>query len=144
LEFKKGQKSLEEKRIEKLLRKHAKEIYKLRKTKSIKGQLDVQSFKEKMAFFTSVKAQVPILGGEESEEEGGAAGGLAGSLLSSCSSTPRLEEKEDVLKEGTSTETVNTITGEEEACSSTNSTPTPNIQSERFSYDIDPELGAFV
>ena len=45
LEFKKGQKSLEEKRIEKLLKKHAKEIYKLRKTKSIKGQLDVQSFK---------------------------------------------------------------------------------------------------
>ena len=45
LEFKKGQKSLEEKRIEKLLRKHAKEIYKLRKTKSIAGQLDVQSFK---------------------------------------------------------------------------------------------------
>ena len=45
LEFKKGQKSLEEKRIEKLLKKHAKEIYKLRKTKSIQGQLDVQSFK---------------------------------------------------------------------------------------------------
>ena len=45
LEFKKGQKSIEEKRIEKLLKKHAKEIYKLRKTKSIKGQLDVQSFK---------------------------------------------------------------------------------------------------
>merc|ERR1719328_478685 len=70
LEFKKGQKSLEEKRIEKLLKKHAKEIYKLRKTKSIKGQLDVQSFKEKMAFFTSVKAHVPILGGDESEEDG--------------------------------------------------------------------------
>ena len=96
-----------------------------------------------MAFFTSVKAQVPILGGEESEEEGGAAV-VATSLLSSSSSTPRLEDKEEVLKEGTSTETVNTITGEEEACSSTNSTPTPNIQSERFSYDIDPELGAFV
>merc|ERR1719323_456695 len=69
LEFKKGQKSLEEKRIEKLLKKHAKEIYKLRKTKSIKGQLDVQSFKEKMAFFTSVKAHVPILGGDESGED---------------------------------------------------------------------------
>merc|ERR1711963_1200256 len=69
LEFKKGQKSVEEKRIEKLLKKHAKEIYKLRKTKSIKGQLDVQSFKEKMAFFTSVKAHVPILGGDESGED---------------------------------------------------------------------------
>lgn len=45
LEEKTGQKSYEEKRMEKLLRKTAKEIYKLRKTKSIKGQLDVQSFK---------------------------------------------------------------------------------------------------
>merc|ERR1719328_457915 len=123
LEFKKGQKSLEEKRIEKLLKKHAKEIYKLRKTKSIKGQLDVQSFKEKMAFFTSVKAHVPILGGDESEEEGGSDGTLClvNSSLSSSSATPRLneedkeeEEEEEVLKEGLSTETVNTITGDEE------------------------------
>merc|ERR1711936_1427941 len=121
LEFKKGQKSLEEKRIEKLLKKHAKEIYKLRKTKSIKGQLDVQSFKEKMAFFTSVKAHVPILGGDESEEDGGGDGTLClvNSTLSSSSATPRLneedkeeeEEEEEGLKEGLSTETVNTITG---------------------------------
>merc|ERR1719278_2568899 len=150
LEFKKGQKSIEEKRIEKLLKKHAKEIYKLRKTKSIKGQLDVQSFKEKMAFFTSVKAHVPILGGDESEEDGGGDGTLClvNSSLSSSSATPRLnkedkEEEEEVLKEGLSTETVNTITGDEET-SSQNSTPTPNLQSERFSYDVDPELGAFV
>jgi protein KIBRA len=154
LEFKKGQKSLEEKRIEKLLKKHAKEIYKLRKTKSIKGQLDVQSFKEKMAFFTSVKAHVPILGGDESEEDSGSEATLrlVNSGLSSCLATPRLneedkqdgdEEEEEGLKEGLSTETVNTITGEEET-SSQNSTPTPNLQSERFSYDVDPELGAFV
>jgi len=157
LEFKKGQKSLEEKRIEKLLKKHAKEIYKLRKTKSIKGQLDVQSFKEKMAFFTSVKAHVPILGGDESEEDSGSEATLrlVNSGLSSCLATPRLneedkedgeeeEEEEEGLKEGLSTETVNTITGEEETTSSQNSTPTPNLQSERFSYDVDPELGAFV
>jgi len=152
LEFKKGQKSLEEKRIEKLLRKHAKEIYKLRKTKSIKGQMDVQSFKEKMAFFTSVKAHIPILGTEESDEEDSASEStlrLLGSGLS-CPTTPRLEEEEakeveeEGLKEGLSTETVNTITGEEEASSSQNSTPTPNIQTERFSYSVDPELGAFV
>ena len=48
------------------------------------------------------------------------------------------------MKEGLSTETVNTITGEEEAGGSQNSTPTPNIQAERFSYSVDPELGAFV
>ena len=105
-----------------------------------------------MAFFTSVKAHVPILGGDESEEEGGGDGTLClvNSTLSSSSATPRLneedkeeEEEEEVLKEGLSTETVNTITGDEET-SSQNSTPTPNLQSERFSYDVDPELGAFV
>merc|ERR1719228_1561527 len=146
LEFKKGQKSLEEKRIEKLLRKHAKEIYKLRKTKSIAGQLDVQSFKEKMAFFTSVKAHVPILGTEESEEEEDSGSEATLRLLGSglsCPNTPRMEEEEkgeveeEGLKEGLSTETVNTITGEEEVCSSSqNSTPTPNLQTERFSYDV--------
>ena len=108
-------------------------------------------FREKMAFFTSVKAHVPILGGDESEEEGGGDGTLClvNSSLSSSSATPRLneedkeEEEEEVLKEGLSTETVNTITGDEET-SSQNSTATPNLQSERFSYDVDPELGAFV
>ena len=108
-----------------------------------------------MAFFTSVKAHVPILGGDESgEEESGSEATLrlVNSGLSSSLSTPRLneddkgdgeEEEEEGLKEGLSTETVNTITGEDET-SSQNSTPTPNLQSERFSYDVDPELGAFV
>ena len=45
LEEKSAQKSTEEKRMEKLLKKTAKEIYKLRKSKSLKGELDVQSFK---------------------------------------------------------------------------------------------------
>ena len=112
-----------------------------------------------MAFFTSVKAHVPILGGDESEEDSGSEATLrlVNSSLSSSLATPRLneedredgeeeeeeEEEEEGLKEGLSTETVNTITGEEET-SSQNSTPTPNLQSERFSYDVDPELGAFV
>ena len=111
--------------------------------------------REKMAFFTSVKAHVPILGGDESEEDSGSEATLrlVNSGLSSCLATPRLneedkeeeeEEEEEGLKEGLSTETVNTITGEEETTSSQNSTPTPNLQSERFSYDVDPELGAFV
>ena len=105
-----------------------------------------------MAFFTSVKAHVPILGGDESgEDESGSEATLrlVNSGLSSSLPTPRLNEEdkedgeEEGLKEGLSTETVNTITGEEET-SSQNSTPTPNLQSERFSYDVDPELGAFV
>ena len=106
-----------------------------------------------MAFFTSVKAHVPILGGDESEEDGVSEATLRLVNSSSCLATPRLneedkedgeeEEEEEGLKEGLSTETVNTITGEEET-SSQNLTPTPNLQSERFSYDVDPELGAFV
>ena len=115
-----------------------------------------------MAFFTSVKAHVPILGAESEEEEedsgSEASFRILSSSLSSCPATPRLEEEEkeeeeeeeekeeeeEGLKEGLSTETVNTITGEDEAGGSQNSTPTPNIQAERFSYSVDPELGAFV
>jgi len=151
LEAKTGQRSYEEKRMEKMLRKTAKEIYKLRKTKGIKGQLDVQSFKEKMAFFTSVKAEVPLLGDEEE-------GDLT---LESCSSTLRekdlvsehesIREDEGTLKESLSTETVNTITEDVDQVglegSSQNSTPTPGapgITTHRFSYEVDPELGAFV
>lgn len=104
-----------------------------------------------MAFFTSVKAHVPILGDESDGEDSGSEATLrlASSGLSSCPPTPRLEEEEkeeEGLSSCLSTETVNTITGEEEGAgsSSQNSTPTPNIQAERFSYDVDPELGAFV
>merc|ERR1712102_255835 len=69
LEEKSAQKSSEERRMAKLLKRTAKEIYKLRKSKSLKGQLDVQSFKEKMAFFTSVKANVPIYQEESGEDD---------------------------------------------------------------------------
>jgi len=158
LEEKTGQKSYEEKRMEKLLRKTAKEIYKLRKTKSIKGQLDVQSFKEKMAFFTCVKANVPIYGEESDDDTGSESSTLQSAdpirqMVSSNFSTPTPTVPEEIthehddhtLKEGLSTETVNTITEDDgTAHSSQNSTPTPNIQSERFSYEVDPELGAFV
>jgi hypothetical protein len=40
-----GEKSPEERRMERLLRRTAREIYKLRKTRTNKGQLDVQSFR---------------------------------------------------------------------------------------------------
>lgn len=156
LEEKTGQKSHEEKRMEKLLRKTAKEIYKLRKTKSIKGQLDVQSFKEKMAFFTCVKANVPIYGEDSEEDTGSESSTLQNPIrptVSSNFSTPTPtateeishEHEENTLKEGLSTETVNTIIEDDGTThSSQNSTPTPTIQSERFSYEVDPELGAFV
>jgi len=148
LEDKSVPKSSEEKRMEKLLRKTAKEIYKLRKSKTLKGELDVQSFREKMAFFTSVKASVPIYQ-EESDDDTSSESSTLPSvhdrsrIISSNFSTPTptaAEDMDSTLKEGFSTETVN----EEDNISSQNSTPTPNMTTERFSYEVDPELGAFV
>ncbi|XP_020283351.1 protein kibra isoform X2 [Pseudomyrmex gracilis] len=54
-------KSAEEKKVEKMLKKTSKEIYKLRKTKAGKGKPDIISFKEKMSFFTRVNLNVPVL-----------------------------------------------------------------------------------
>jgi len=141
-------KSPEERRMEKLLKKTAKEIYKLRKTKTNKGQLDVQSFREKMAFFTCIKSSVPILGESETEE-----GPSNPSPLSFTTPTPSslnptpLPTEEEGLRPGFSTETVDTLTEDDlgkDRGNSQNSTPTPNRQIERFVYEVDPELGAFV
>ncbi|XP_020722122.1 protein kibra isoform X1 [Bombus affinis] len=62
----KNGKSAEDKRVEKMLKKTSKEIYKLRKTKAGKGKPDIISFKEKMAFFTRVNLNVPVLPPEDS------------------------------------------------------------------------------
>ncbi|XP_048526075.1 protein kibra isoform X1 [Dendroctonus ponderosae] len=59
-------KTQEEKRVEKMLRKVSREIYKLRKTKAGNGKPDIISFKEKMAFFTRTQMTVPFLPDEES------------------------------------------------------------------------------
>ncbi|KAJ3658274.1 hypothetical protein Zmor_010024 [Zophobas morio] len=58
-------KSPEEKKVEKMLKKVSKEIYKLRKTKAGNGKPDIISFKEKMAFFTRVNSNVPFLPSDE-------------------------------------------------------------------------------
>ncbi|KAF6216790.1 hypothetical protein GE061_001140 [Apolygus lucorum] len=52
-------KSADDKKVEKLLKKTSKEIYKLRKSKAGKGKPDMISFKEKMAFFTRANVSVP-------------------------------------------------------------------------------------
>uniref|UniRef100_A0A023F4X0 Protein kibra n=1 Tax=Triatoma infestans TaxID=30076 RepID=A0A023F4X0_TRIIF len=54
-------KSADEKKVEKLLKKTSKEIYKLRKSKTGKGKPDLISFKEKMAFFTRPTVGVPLV-----------------------------------------------------------------------------------
>lgn len=58
-------KNAEEKKVEKMMKKTSKEIYKLRKTKAGKGKPDIISFKEKMAFFTRVNLNVPVLPPED-------------------------------------------------------------------------------
>ena len=117
-----------------------------------------------MAFFTCVKANVPILDGDSDDDTASESSGtlrLAGPqfmMVSPTMSTPTPtvpeEQPEDsiLLKQGLSTETVNTLTEEDgggcgghpATSSSQTSTPTPNIQTERFAYEVDPELGAFV
>ncbi|GFQ74226.1 protein kibra [Trichonephila clavata] len=56
----------EDKKIEKLLKKTSREIYKLRKSR--KKQPDITSFREKMAFFTRVDMTVPLLPAEISTD----------------------------------------------------------------------------
>uniref|UniRef100_A0A8D9EJL6 Protein kibra n=2 Tax=Cacopsylla melanoneura TaxID=428564 RepID=A0A8D9EJL6_9HEMI len=53
-------KSADDKKVEKLLKKTSREIYKLRKHKAGKGKPDLISFKEKMAFFTRTNNTVPL------------------------------------------------------------------------------------
>ncbi|XP_066594079.1 protein kibra [Prorops nasuta] len=65
----KNGKSAEDKKVEKMLKKTSKEIYKLRKTKAGKGKPDIISFKEKMAFFTRVNLNVPVLPPEDVSTE---------------------------------------------------------------------------
>ncbi|CAH1392775.1 unnamed protein product [Nezara viridula] len=62
------EKSPDDKKVEKLLKKTFKEIYKLRKSKAGKGKPDLISFKEKMAFFTRANVNVPLLPTEEESE----------------------------------------------------------------------------
>ncbi|XP_012274634.1 protein kibra [Orussus abietinus] len=64
----KNGKSAEDRKVEKMLKKTSKEIYKLRKTKAGKGKPDIISFKEKMAFFTRVNVNVPVLPPEDFSE----------------------------------------------------------------------------
>ncbi|KAK7072729.1 Wwc1p [Halocaridina rubra] len=56
-----GVKSPEDRRMEKMLRKTSREIHKLRNSKTPRGQPDVVSFKEKMAFFLKSSPPIPPL-----------------------------------------------------------------------------------
>nr|SVE73385.1 EOG090X00VK [Daphnia atkinsoni] len=60
-EKRKEEKTVEERKLEKLVRRTSREIYRLRKSKAGKGQMDVISFKEKMAFFTKPNSSFSFL-----------------------------------------------------------------------------------
>lgn len=65
-EMGKNSKNVDDRKVEKLLQKTSKEIYKLRKSKAGVGRPDVISFKQKMAFFTRINLTVPVLSPEDS------------------------------------------------------------------------------
>jgi hypothetical protein len=108
----------------------------------------VSLHREKMAFFTCVKSSVPILSEDELEEDDLLLlSSSSDTAASSQQSTPQPQHHhQHHLAENlrTSTETVDTLTEDDllpvVSSSSQNSTPTPH----RFSYEVDPELGAFV
>ncbi len=169
--------SWEERRVEKLLRKTGRDIYRLRKTRTTsKGQLDVQAFKEKMAFFTNLKNEVPVpvaISDDDEELDHDDAS------KSSRSSTLRRDDEGVIStkeREGTtsasppppvigvstslSSETVDTLTGDDvEALPSSsgkkgskhkkkkkkdNSKKHYRDEENRFSYEIDPDIGVIV
>ncbi|PSN40195.1 hypothetical protein C0J52_12889 [Blattella germanica] len=91
----KNGKNPDDRRVEKMLKKTSKEIYKLRKSKAGKGKPDVISFKEKMAFFTRVNLTVPVFPNTTAIEDGAS---------SECSTLKRgeslhCEDDEDVDEE---------------------------------------------
>ncbi|KAG8235590.1 hypothetical protein J437_LFUL016189 [Ladona fulva] len=103
-ESKKKGKNHDEQRVEKMLKKTSKEMYKLRKSKAGKGKPDVITFKEKMAFFTRVNLNVPVppecLSGGEEEEDCGRS--QSSTLKRSC--TPRTSCEGEVYREGSDDE----------------------------------------
>ncbi|XP_050441150.1 protein kibra isoform X2 [Adelges cooleyi] len=55
-----GDKTLDEKKVERRLKRASQKLYNLRKSKAGQGKPDVISFKEKMAFFTRPGVSVPV------------------------------------------------------------------------------------
>lgn len=115
--------SKEDKKVEKLIRKTGKDIYKLRKTKSAsKGQPDLVAFQEKMAFFTNIKNSVPAVSADEIEP-----------------SSSDLEGKGGDPAPGMLDPVASTVIAEAEADEDDESEETS-----RFSYDVDPDIGVIV
>ena len=142
-------KTKEERQLEKMIRKTGKEIHRLRKAKLGQNELDKHMFAEKLTFLTTSKAEVvpPILNLEESNL-----------ICNSRSSTLKHVDHPP----SSAMQSVLVVSGSEEGCdidsssSSTCSTPTPHLNKktssdnidantdQRFSYEIDPDIGVIV
>eukprot|EP00095_Tigriopus_kingsejongensis_P003652 maker-scaffold11_size778918-snap-gene-0.11 protein:Tk03652 transcript:maker-scaffold11_size778918-snap-gene-0.11-mRNA-1 annotation:"protein kibra-like isoform 1" len=169
-------KSKDDRRIEKMLKKTDRDIYKLRKMKTAsKGQLDVLAFKEKMAFFTTIKSEVPALVGseegsdaeDEEEDTPSESGSTLKHALTSKLSQLSLESVEDLCdptKRAKSETPViqgpngftpppeggprdpsldtSAIRHHHHLKPSASRATKANSSTERFSYEIDPDIGA--
>ncbi|XP_050297590.1 protein kibra isoform X2 [Anthonomus grandis grandis] len=112
----------DEKRVEKMLRKVSREIYKLRKTKAGNGRPDVISFKEKMAFFTTAHLTVPVLPSEENPN-----------------STEKPQESYEIAQQSTSESSSQTPNGTEQKTENGTSD-----KSQPYKYVVDRTLGVEV
>ena len=128
-----------------MIKKTGREIHRLRKAKLGHGELDKHMFQEKMASLTTSKCQVPPLLMLNEDIL---------TMTSSRSST--LKHAEQLLLPGLTPGPPEPEPGPEldhSSSSSTCSTPTPHLKSgvnrdqenvERFSYEIDPDIGVIV
>jgi hypothetical protein len=160
-----------------MIKKTGRDIYRLRKTKVGRGELDKHMFKEKMAFFTTSKVDVPVIIDDDDDDD------LSDSDLIGVPNAPdSLLDTSSAVSSRSSTlkhtfqishvllDSTNGLTGgaqprpvsnsgcgvrlqdaSEDATSSSSSTcstPTPNLKrdddAERFSYEIDPDIGVIV
>jgi len=96
-EKRREEKTTEERKLEKLVRRTSREIYRLRKSKAGKGQLDVISFKEKMAFFTRLNSSVSLFAPTFDDEEDTAA--LMGKMTDDLKTTDVFGNKSELVEE---------------------------------------------
>ena len=133
-----------------MIKKTGREIYRLRKAKIGLGELDRHRFQEKLAFFTTSKGDHVVV--PPIFEECLNSTSSRSSTLKHADPPPSMISAD--ICESADKVHIHTSSGDEthSSSSSTCSTPTPHIKreadqsgsTERFSYDIDPDIGVIV
>ena len=160
-------KSKEERQLEKMIKRTGREIHKLRKAKLGPGELDKHMFQEKMAFLTTSMCQVPPLllnedsltasiSSRSSTLKHAATLAPVDSLCTSVRGTdmaagtgsPDIEEPDSSSSSTCSTPTPHfkptVLSNGAVPEPSTDPTSNSSSSSERFSYEIDPDIGVIV